>query len=310
MILSKSLVSHRSIDSGVGESPLVSMVRNVLTTVKIGIVNSNLMTAFTGIWLALHVTGQSVGAYAWQMVFMLSGTALLIAGSCSLNNFIDRDIDPLMERTRHRPSATGQIGAMTVLMMGIALAVGGLALLFAASPTASVLGLSGLIIYVLVYTMWMKRAYTINTIVGSFAGAIPPLIGWAAVDPTLSHPVPWILFLLMFVWQPPHFLALAVKRMGEYRRAGIPMLPVVAGFAITRRQMVAYVAVLLPVSLLLYELGPIYTGAALLLGAGWLAYAIRGLFTGDTVKWARGMFVYSLNYLLLIFAAMILATLI
>ncbi|TGB00181.1 protoheme IX farnesyltransferase [Sporolactobacillus shoreae] len=309
--MSKSLVSEQSYEKAETEldsQETQSLFKDVLTTIKIGIVNSNLITTFTGLWLALFFTGQSILAFAAPVVFVLAGTALVIAGGCSMNNYIDRDIDPLMTRTQERPSATGKFEAKNVLILGMVLSVAGITLLFAASPTAAAVGFFGLIIYVLVYTMWLKRTYSINTVVGSLAGAVPPLIGWAAIDPSLSSPIPWILFLIMFLWQPPHFLALAIKRVEEYRRAGIPMLPVVAGFPITQRQMIVYVAVLVPASLLLNSLGTFYTASALILGTVWLAYAVFGLFTKDIVKWSRIMFVISLNYLTLLFMFMILAT--
>lgn len=281
--------------------------RDVLTTVKLGIVNSNLITTFTGLWLALRYTGQSFLDNIWPIVFVLVGTALVIAGGCSLNNFIDRDIDQLMERTQRRPSATGRLSGKQVLILGFILSLAGMAALVAASYTAAVFGLIGLFVYVAVYTMWLKRTHSINTIVGGISGAVPPLIGWAAIDPTLGSSIPWILFMIMFLWQPPHFLALAMKRVEEYRRAGIPMLPVVAGFGITKRQMIIYVAVLVPTSLFLYSLGAVYTTVAAVLGIGWLVLAVYGLYAKNTIKWARIMFVYSLNYLMILFIVMIAA---
>lgn len=310
-MVSKMLTSERLIDRtnvSIEEAASGHIVKDVFTTIKIGIVVSNLITAFAGAWLALYFTGQSALTELLQLVLVLSGTAMVIAGGCALNNYIDRDIDPIMERTHGRPSATGRLTGKTILALGFAFAIAGLVLLFAASSSAAVFGLAGLFTYVLIYTMWLKRAHTINTIVGSFAGAVPPLIGWAAIDPSLNSPIPWILFLIMFIWQPPHFLALAIKRVEEYRSAGIPMLPVVAGFAITKRQMIVYVAVLLPVSLLLYSLGAFYLVAAFLMGSAWLAYAVYGLFAKDTVAWSRIMFVISLNYLTLLFFVMVLST--
>lgn len=309
--MSKSFVSEQRFDkedAAADQTGTGSVFKDVLTTIKIGIVNSNLMTTFTGIWLALYVSGQSIADFALPVIFTLVGTALVIAGGCSLNNYIDRDIDPLMERTHERPSATGKFTGRTVLTMGIILSLAGLGFLLGASPAAAVFGFTGLFVYVLIYSLWLKRTHSINTIVGSFAGAVPPLIGWSAIDPSLASPMPWILFLIMFLWQPPHFLALAVKRVEEYRRAGIPMLPVVAGFDITRRQMIIYVAVLVPASLLLYSLGVFYTVSALLLGMGWLIYSVYGLFAEDVVSWSKKMFVISLNYLTLLFLIMILAT--
>ncbi|UAK17894.1 heme o synthase [Sporolactobacillus terrae] len=290
-------------------TPLRDMVRDVLTTVKIGIVDSNLFTTFSGLMLAMHFTGASWLDVWPQILFVLIGTALVIGGGCSLNNYIDRDIDPLMERTHERPSATGKMTGKTVLVMGVALSVLGLVALLAASITAAAFGLLGLLVYVLVYTLWLKRSHSMNTVVGSVAGAVPPIIGWAAVDPSLNSPIPWIMFLILFLWQPPHFLALAMKRVEEYRRAGIPMLPVVAGFEVTKRQMIVYVAALVPTSFLLYELGPIYIIGALVLSFTWLGLAIYGFKAKDTIKWAKLMFVYSLNYMMLLFLLMIVAAL-
>ncbi|MCO7174593.1 heme o synthase [Sporolactobacillus kofuensis] len=304
----KSIDSEQVLQAKEEVSPLSSLVRDVLTTVKIGIVNSNLMTAFTGVWLAVWMTGSSWSSVIFPVLFVLIGTALVIAGGCSLNNFIDRDIDPLMERTHERPSATGKLGGKTVLIMGLSLSITGLLALLAASTTAAAFGLLGLLVYVLVYTMWLKRSYTMNTVVGSVAGAVPPIIGWAAIDPLLQSPIPWVLFLILFMWQPPHFLALAMKRVEEYRRAGVPMLPVVAGFEVTKRQMIFYVSVLVPISLLLYPLGLVYIVSASLLDLTWLVLAVYGLVAKDTIKWARIMFVYSLNYLTLLFLLMIVST--
>ncbi|RYL95437.1 protoheme IX farnesyltransferase [Sporolactobacillus sp. THM7-4] len=311
--MDKSLVSYQA--SNKNESPLESeavrvSVKDVLTTVKMGIVNSNLITAFTGLWLALYFTEQSLSDFLWPVVFVLTGTALVIAGGCSLNNYIDRDIDQLMTRTRERPSATGKLKSKKVLTLGLFLSITGLVLLYLASLPAALFGLVGLVVYVMIYTMWLKRTHSLNTVIGSIAGAVPPIIGWAAIDPSLDSPVPWVLFLIMFLWQPPHFLALAIKRVEEYRQAGVPMLPVVAGFEVTKRQMIVYVSVLFPISLLLYSLGIFYTAAAMIMGAGWLACAVYGLYAKDTVKWARTMFVASLNYLVLLFSVMICATLI
>lgn len=299
--------SEQVLESNVA-APWRKNVHDVLTTVKIGIVNSNLMTAFTGVWLALSFNGESLWTSIAPVLFVMLGTALVIAGGCSLNNFIDRDIDPLMDRTQERPSATGTMRGKTVLIMGLALSVTGLISLLAASATAAAFGLLGLLVYVLVYTMWLKRSHSMNTVVGSIAGAVPPIIGWAAIDPSLNSPIPWIMFLVLFLWQPPHFLALAMKRVEEYRRAGIPMLPVIAGFEITKRQMIFYVAALVPTSLLLYSIGTVYMVGALILNFTWLGLAIYGLLVKDTIKWARIMFVYSLNYMTLLFLIMIIST--
>ncbi|MFD1735675.1 heme o synthase [Bacillus salitolerans] len=282
--------------------------QDFLALIKVGIINSNLITAFTGLWLAFHFTGQSF-LQNWDIaLFTLLGTSFVIAGSCSLNNYIDRDIDHLMERTKLRPTVTGRFNAKRVLMIGILLTIIGTGFLLATTLMAAVIGLVGVFTYVVLYTMWSKRQYTINTVIGSISGAVPPLIGWAAVDPNL-HMVAWVLFMIMFIWQPPHFLALAMKRCEEYRAAGIPMLPVVHGFKMTKRQIMIWIACLLPLPFYLYSLGTVFLILATLLNVGWLALGIKGYKSTDEIKWSTSMFVYSLNYLTILFVAMIVATL-
>jgi protoheme IX farnesyltransferase len=190
------------------------------------------------------------------------------------------------------------------LSVSLSFLVVGEILLFMASVSAGVWGLAGIISYVVLYTMWSKRKHVSNTIVGSISGAIPPVIGWAAVEPTLG----WgalSLFLIMFAWQPPHFYALAMKRTEEYRAAGIPMLPVIKGFAHTKRSMLLWILVLFPLPFLLMELGTWFLVLATALNIGWLVLALKGFKAVDDLKWAKGMFIYSLNYMTIIFVSMI-----
>lgn len=281
--------------------------KDVLAVVKIGIVNSNLITTFTGLWLALHFTGKGFLSNLHIVFFALIGSALVIAGSCALNNFIDRDIDHLMERTKNRPTVSGSVEPKRVLWFGVFLvAIGTLSLLMT-TVTAAVIGLVGVVTYVFLYTMWSKRSNTFNTVIGSISGAVPPVIGWTAVDDSF-HIVPVILFLLMFLWQPPHFLALAMKRCEEYRAAGIPMLPVVHGFAITKRQIVIWIVALLPLPFYLFSLGVPFLVIATLLNVGWLALGLAGFKMKDDMKWAKWMFIYSLNYLTILFVTMVIVT--
>ncbi|UOE92976.1 heme o synthase [Alkalihalobacillus sp. LMS39] len=278
--------------------------KHYVTLAKMGIVTSNLITAFAGIFLAAKYTGVSLLDQFHLVLFGLLGAGLVMAGGCTLNNFIDRDIDHLMERTKDRPTVTGKLQGSHVLIVGLIQSAIGIILLSLANITAAIIGMIGLFVYVVLYTMWTKRTTSLNTIVGSVSGAVPPLIGWAVIDPSL-HTYAWILFFIMFFWQPPHFLALAMKRCEEYRAAGIPMLPVVAGFDVTKRQIVVYVAALLPVSLMLYPFGIVYTIVAALLGLGWLVLGLAGFKMKDDIKWSRFMFVYSLNYLTIIFVLMV-----
>lgn len=286
-----------------------SIVKDFFALIKIGIVNSNMITTFTGVWLALHFTGQSFLNNLDIVFFTIVGSSFIIAGSCSINNYIDRDIDPLMERTKGRPTVTGKIIPAKVLALGLSLIGIGTLFLTFTTLTATVIGLFGVFSYIVLYTMWSKRQFVSNTIIGSISGAVPPLIGWAAIDGNLNM-IAWSLFLVMFIWQPPHFYALAMRRVEEYRAAGIPMLPVVKGFKTTKKHILVWVAALLPVPFLLTSLGIPFLILATVLNLGWLVLGIYGYKIKDDIKWAKLMFVYSLQYLTIMFVAMVIVTLI
>lgn len=289
--------------------PETTAMKDFLALIKIGIVNSNLMTVFTGLWLAVVFSDLRFLSELDTIFYTLIGSSMIIAGSASLNNYIDRDIDPLMERTKSRPTVTGKIGYSKVLVMSLAFIVIGSAFLFLTTFAAGLIGLIGVFSYVVLYSMWSKRRHVSNTVVGSISGAVPPLIGWAAVDPNL-HTVAWMLFLFMFIWQPPHFYALAMRRCEEYRAAGIPMLPVVKGFAVTKRHIILWVAALLPIPFFMTSLGTAFVVLATALNIGWLFIGLSGYRTKDDLKWAKRMFIYSLQYLTILFVAMVIFTVI
>lgn len=286
-----------------------SAFKDFLALIKIGIVNSNFITTFTGLWLALYFGNMGFLENIGTVIYTMLGSSLVVAGSCSVNNYYDRDIDHIMSRTKSRPTVTGKVSGQQALAIGLFLIAVGTGFLFMTTVAAALIGLSGAFFYIVLYTMWSKRRYTLNTVVGSFSGAVPPLIGWAAVDPNL-HMVAIVLFLMMFIWQPPHFLAIAMRRCEEYRAAGVPMLPVVHGFAITKRQMIAWVACLLPLPFYLFSLGWPFLVLATALNIGWLVLGLAGYKMKNDVKWATLMFVYSLNYLTILFVSMIIVTLI
>jgi protoheme IX farnesyltransferase len=289
--------------------PETTAMKDFMALIKIGIVNSNLITVFTGMWLAFVMNDVPFLANLDTIAFTLLGSAFIIAGSASLNNYIDRDIDPLMERTKSRPTVTGKISYSKVLILGLVLVITGSVLLFSTTFTAGFIGVIGILSYVVIYSMWSKRRHVSNTIVGSISGAVPPLIGWAAVDPTLDV-LAWMLFLIMFIWQPPHFYALAMKRSEEYGKAGIPMLPTVKGFAVTKRHMFVWTLFLLPLPFFMMDLGLAFVALATILNIGWVALAITGFKAKDDLKWAKYMFVYSLQYLTITFVAMVIVTVI
>lgn len=295
----------RSLSAETHETPeTTSFVQDFLALIKIGIVNSNLITVFTGLWLAFQFSGVPFLQHMDILVYTMVGSALIIAGSAAMNNYIDTDIDPLMASKKSRPTVTGRFKPQAVLTLAISFIVLGEIFLFSASVSAGMLGIAGILAYVVLYSMWSKRRHVGNTIVGSISGAIPPLIGWAAVEPTLGAGA-WALFLIMFIWQPPHFYALAMKRTEEYRAANIPMLPVVKGFHRTKKSMLAWVVFLFPLPFLLPELGTGFFILATLLNLGWLILAIRGFRAKDDLKWAKNMFIYSLNYMTILFVSMI-----
>ncbi|MTD30360.1 heme o synthase [Planomicrobium sp. YIM 101495] len=286
------------------ETETTTFLQDFLSLIKIGIVNSNLITVFTGLWLAFQFSDRHFLQELDILVYTIVGSALIIAGSAAMNNFIDTDIDPLMSSKKSRPTVTGRFKPSAVLALALTFIVLGEVFLFSASVAAGLWGIAGILAYVVLYSMWSKRRHVSNTIVGSISGAIPPLIGWAAVEPALG-PGAWALFLIMFIWQPPHFYALAMKRTEEYRAANIPMLPVVKGFHRTKKSMLAWILLLFPLPLLLMDLGMGFLILATLLNAGWLYLAIRGFKAEDDLRWAKKMFIYSLNYMTILFVSMI-----
>ncbi|NYZ13388.1 protoheme IX farnesyltransferase [Azospirillum sp. RWY-5-1] len=224
--------------------------------------------------------------------------------SGAINMWYDRDIDAVMARTAKRPIPSGRVEPQDALGFGVFLAVAavvvmGLAVNWAA---ASILALATAF-YVFVYTMWLKRRTPQNIVIGGAAGAFPPMIGWTAVTGSLDI-APLVLFLLIFLWTPPHFWALALFRNADYTRAGVPMMPVVAGERATKVQMLVYTLVLLPVAAAPWWLGfagPTYLAGSLVLGAIFVVCALRVL-RSDDHKPARQMFGFSILYLFLLFA--------
>ncbi|GIO22331.1 heme o synthase [Oceanobacillus sp. J11TS1] len=281
----------------------------VKALIKIGIVNSNLITTITGFLVAIALTNSSFSDHWGTFLFTIFGSAFVIAGGCIINNWYDVDIDPKMSRTKTRPTVTGFFSLRTILAIGIIVSVFGLVLLMFTTWYAMLFAFVGWFCYVVLYTIWSKRRYTLNTAIGSLSGAMPPLIGWAAVDPSF-HVVPFVMFLIMFIWQTPHFLALAMKKKEEYKAAGVPMLPVVQGMEMTKRQIVVYITCLLPLPVfLLPTMGLTFTIVATILNIAWLVIGFAGLFTEKDMKWANLVFIFSLNYLTILFPLMIIVTL-
>ena len=224
----------------------------------------------------------------------------------ALNMWYDRDIDALMERTRKRPIPAGRVAPDKALAFGVALALFSVMLMgVAVNWTAAALLALAIGFYVFVYTIWLKRRTPQNIVIGGAAGAFPPMIGWAAVTGAISLDS-IALFLIIFMWTPPHFWSLALYRAGDYARAGVPMLPVVAGKAETRRQILSYTSLLVPLSLaplVLGMAGIAYGAVAAVMGACFLLLAVR-LLRERGGRTARRMFRFSILYLFVLFAAL------
>jgi protoheme IX farnesyltransferase len=241
----------------------------------------------------------------WLMAAVVLGGSLAAGGANTINCYLDRDIDEKMHRTHGRPLPTGAVTPLQALRFGVALEVVAFALLWqSANLLAAVLAVSATLFYVFVYTMWLKRATAQNIVIGGAAGAVPVLVGWAAVKGSLGLPA-WVLFGVIFAWTPPHFWALAVKYRDDYAAAGVPMLPVVAGLRETAKQIVVYSILTVGVTLALWPaagMGPFYIVAALVLGALLLRYAWL-LWRRPEPAQAMRLFTYSISYLGLLFAA-------
>jgi protoheme IX farnesyltransferase len=238
---------------------------------------------------------------------VILGGYLMAGGANAINMWFDRDIDDKMSRTRLRPIPAGRIPATLGLAFGIALGLTAFAIFwYRVNSLSAWLALGGLLFYVFVYTIWLKRSSPQNIVIGGAAGAFPPLVGWAAMTGRLDLAAVY-LFAIIFYWTPPHFWALALIKRGEYAKAGVPMMPVVRGEARTKFEMLAYTLILLPLTLMpafFGALGPFYGVAAALLGARLLWYCIqlRREQSGGPLAWR--MYRYSLLYLALLFAAM------
>jgi protoheme IX farnesyltransferase len=242
----------------------------------------------------------------WLMAATLLGGALAAGGANAINMFVDRDIDKLMHRTRMRPLVTGVVTPRSALVFAITLEVVAFLELWGwVNLLSACLAVAATLFYVFVYTLWLKRTSSQNIVIGGAAGAVPVLVGWAAVTNSLAW-TPLVMFAIIFVWTPPHFWALAVKYKDDYQAASVPMLPAVATFRRTAAEILIYSLLLVGVSVLLAAvatLGALYLVSAIALGAVFVALAVR-LWRTATPKAAMQLFSYSITYLTLLFVVM------
>ncbi len=243
----------------------------------------------------------------WLIAVTVAGGALTAAGANAINCYVDRDIDAIMRRTQRRPLVQQQIGPAQALAFAVTLEVAGFLLLaLFANLLAAALALGATLFYVFVYTLWLKRTSVHNIVIGGAAGAVPPLVGWAAVTGRLEWPA-LVMFAIVFFWTPAHFWALALKYRDDYARAGVPMGPVVWGVERTHRGILRYTLITVVVAFLLVPAagaGIVYALGAALFGAVFVLYAVR-LRREATAGSAMRLFAYSIAYLFLLFAAMV-----
>ena len=282
-----------------GEATPLAAGRDYLALTKPRIMTLLLLTGAAGMFVGAQGV-PPLGLFAATML----GLALACGGASALNHVLDRDIDALMgSRTEQRPVASGRVTPAQALEFGIVLSAISFALLASAvNVLTAVLALVGNLFYVLVYTRWLKRTTPQNIVIGGAAGAVPPLVGYAAATGSLALPALW-LFLIVFLWTPPHFWALALMIKNAYAAAGVPMLPVVRGDRETARQIVLYSLAMVAFTVVVgLWLGPLYTAAAIVLGAVFVVLAV--LLRRDLSRArAKVLFHYSLLYLALLFTA-------
>lgn len=278
-----------------------SSIRDYLRLLKPGVMSLVVFSGFVGMVMApgnLHPFIQCITVLC---------IALGSGGGAAINMWYDRDIDAQMRRTSTRPIPSGRVSADDALFLGIFLSLASVMLLgLATNWAAAALLAFAIVYYALFYTMWLKRSTAQNIVIGGAAGAFPPVIGWMAVTGS-SALEPWLYFLIIFLWTPPHFWALALYRSDDYRRVGVPMLPVVAGVSATKRQMLLYTLALFPVCASPYfmaDAGAPYLACAIILNLCFLVHALRVL-RSDSPSSAIRMFKYSISYLFLLFAALL-----
>ncbi|MHB8189143.1 MAG: heme o synthase [Ferrimicrobium sp.] len=291
----------RTLSLSEGQGEWARVVRGYVALTKPRIIELLLITTVP----AMVVAKRGIPSISSMVVTVVGGT-LAAAGANAVNMWFDRDIDAMMRRTKSRPLVTGQVSATGALVFAVVLEVVAFALLGVGDNLLSAsLALAAALFYVFVYTMWLKRSTSQNIVIGGAAGAVPVLVGWAAVHDSLSL-VAWLMFAVIFLWTPPHFWGLAFRYSEDYAAAGVPMLPSVATRKRSAQEIFAYTLVLAGVTLWLgsaAHLGWVYEVVAVVLNLGFIGYALR-LMRALSPKVAMRLFSYSITYLSLLFIGM------
>jgi len=297
--MTEQAVRENSLDQGIEQRSRLSAYISIS---KPGIVGLTLVAALTGIYFGNHGVMPHWNVIFWTFLTL----GLATAGSCMLNNVYDRDIDRIMKRTSGRAMAQDEIPAMHALIVGLVLSIGSLALMaYTVNPLTAAVTAVGVVGYVVVYTMMTKRTTPWANQLGGIAGAVPPMVGYAAVTGELGAAA-WILFAIMVVWQQPHALSLALKYREDYARANVPVIPVACGVFATKVRIAVYTVFLIPVSTLPYFFamaGVYYLAASIVLGAVFLFMAVRFLLSERDCD--MRVFAFSLVYFILLFGVLV-----
>ena len=294
--------SAANADKVAASSGIIALFNDYITLTKPPIISLLLITAIGGMFLA------AAGIPSLQILTLVCvGGALGAGGANAINHFLDQDIDALMSRTIKRPGPSNRIPPVAALIFGVALNAGAFFVLaYWVNLISAVLTLAATLFYVLIYTGWLKRNTPQNIVIGGAAGAIPPMVGWAAVTGSIDLPAVY-LFTIIFFWTPPHFWALSLMIQDDYKAAGVPMLPVVAGEKRTTQNIFIYSLALVGLTLLFSfsnAVGLIYLGSAATLGA-YFIYLAWKLLQDYNVRNAKYLYLFSLLYLALLFAVML-----
>ncbi len=271
-------------------------MREYFLLTKPGILVGNVLNALGGFFLA----SSSINPLLWQV---LLGLLSVMASACIFNNYVDREIDAKMQRTQDRALAQGKVSSKKALFLGVILLIYGIAALYlSANFLTALCAFLGFFIYVGIYS-FVKYYTSLATLIGSIAGAMPPLVGYFSQKAEIDG-VSFLLFALVASWQMPHFLSIAIYRIEDYRRAKIPVIPLQKGFKKTKKQMLFYVILFCLFALFLSRaafVGFLYKGVLVVLGGGWILLCLKGFFTSQDEKWARQMFRFSLMVILGLF---------
>lgn len=269
---------------------------------KPGIIFGNLVTTVGGFYLAKpHANG-------FLLLFTLIGISLVIASGCVFNNYIDRDIDPLMERTKNRATALGLVSTQRLILFGALLGIGGFGVLFFfTNLLATCIAFIGFFFYSVIYSLYFKRASVYGTAIGSISGAVPPVVGYCAASNHFDTGA-IIVFFILVLWQMPHSYAIAIYRLKDYIAAGIPVLPTKKSMQYTKISMLVYVILFSIVSILptfFSYAGAYYLGAVSILNLYWIYLTAKGFFTSDDAIWARKVFGFSIILITLLSLMMV-----